>query len=128
MQTAFVELAADKNTASAVPSLFLSCPIVTAGGALCIWFSVTASNDQNNIHINRFEIRIDGGAPLHGAGFASTGPDHDAAVPLVYKATGIAAGAHTVEIWWSTGGGVLRCNPLTDANDSATVLVQEVTV
>lgn len=128
VQSKLTALAADKSTGSAVFSSLLSSTITTTtGGVLLIWVNVGASNDTNNIHDNIFAVFVDG-VRQRTAGFTSSGGAHHACVGIAVRMAGVAAGLHTVEIQWRTGGGTLSCNPTTDDNDVATILVQETTV
>lgn len=126
-QTAFARLAVDKTTNSAIYSTLISTSITTTGGDLLVWFSCSSSNDTNNVHGNVFAVFVDG-VKQQSAGFTSNGAAHHECVAINVKVTGLAAGAYTVAVQWKTDGGTLRCTPLSDDDDSASMIIQEVIV
>jgi hypothetical protein len=126
LQTQYARVTVDQPVFTGGPAPLLTVPIATsAGTSLLIHVSFSASNQQNN-QVGNFQLFIDG-APVQGAGVISAAGNSPNSGAIVHKATGLLAGAHTVQLMWSTNGGLL-VRPQTTINEHAALLVEEVTV
>jgi hypothetical protein len=107
-------------------------PITTTGGDLLVFFSAAA---ETNIPGSQtfFHLRVDGidqkGSTItHPAGGAG-GTNRAETTAIVAKLTGLAAGAHTVDVQWANdGSGATQTIDTTTGNEHGTLLVEEVSV
>jgi hypothetical protein len=120
------ELAADASTSSPVPAaLFAAPPITTGGGALLVTFFGTFSTASLPALVN-FMVMVDG-VLKKSIGITTTGVGLPTQAALLAKVTGVAAGAHVVEIFWATAAGTAQIRPITaSGSEQASVMVQEV--
>ena len=102
--------------------------ILGAGAStLLIHISFSASVDVNT-QVATFQLFIDAVA-VRGAGIISASGLAPNSGAIVYKATGLAAGAHTIQLRVTPGGGsTVRVRPTGTINEHASLLVEEVTV
>lgn len=127
LQTTFVEQVADTTTASASFVTLLTQSItIQTGSILLIDASASISDTGGTSNID-IQITIDG-TPARGCGTRTTATNVPGALALVYRKTGLAAGAHTVLVQWRTSAGTARCRPTTTVNEHASLRIQEVTV
>lgn len=127
LQTTFTELTLDTPTGSGTfVDLLTQAITIQAGSVLLIHFTASASNTSNATTID-FQITIDAAA-VRGTGMRTVAANIPSGNAIVYRKTGLSAGAHTVKVQWRTGGGQARIRPATTVNEHASLVIQEVTV
>lgn len=127
LQSTFIEQVADTTTTSASFVTLLTQSItIQTGSILLIDVSASISNTTNNNNVD-IQITIDG-TPARGAGTRVPVANQPGGFAIVYRKTGLTAGAHTVLLQWRTGANTARCRPTTTVNEHASLRIQEVTV
>jgi hypothetical protein len=135
IQTQVANVVVDTLIVAIVPAFAVLPPlaiviVIGAGNALLVNFSASGFNNAAG-NSTFFRLRVDG-VVVKGTAFsrpAGGGPNATASAPIVAKITGLAAGAHTVDIQAATTGGTTNINPVTALDSQhATLLVEEVSV
>lgn len=122
-QSAAVDLAVDSQEATGTFTPLLSLVLTTKAGFLLIFSSWAASATLAGL--GSFRLVLDGVA-LRGSAQTLSALATEAGA-LVQRVP-VAAGQHTVALDWRTQvGTVLRCRPVTIPDESASLLVLEVT-
>jgi hypothetical protein len=107
----------------------ISVPITTAGGSKLFISASFAATPTGAAVAGDFQLTLDG-TPLSGAGlFMNVSQPESGAI--VFEATGLGAGAHTVALQWRSGSALLgiRIRPVTaPGTEHASLYVQEQTV
>lgn len=125
LQSVFAEIAANTTTTSTAFVDLISQAITTSpGSALEISISASASNGTTG-NDQGFQLVIDGAA-VRGFSCRNTGGNTATSGALVYKKTGLAAGAHTVALQWKTSGNTARVDPAGTTVEHASLLIKEV--
>ena len=129
LQSAFVEVMANTTTVSVVFVAFDTITIaltkITAASALLIFFAVGASNSMNNQHVY-FRVRVDG-VVKRGIAVTSSGANGPESGAIILRVTGLASGAHTIDVQWRVDSGTGQCRPVAQPDsESASLLVEEV--
>lgn len=126
LQTLFTEIAVDTTTTSLTFVALLSQAVTTvAGSVVIVNFTCAGSNSANN-RSEFFQLLIDGVA-TRGTGFGvSVAAGAPGSAALTYRATGLAAGAHTFAIQWRVSASTGQIRPVTVINEHASLLIQEV--
>lgn len=128
LQSTFVEQTTNTTTTSATFVTLLTQAITTqAGSALLIEISASVSNTSGAPNSADMQLVIDGTA-ARGAGSRTIAAGVPFVFPIIYKKTGLAAGAHTILLQWRVGGGTLQCRPAATVNEHASLMIQEVIV
>lgn len=125
-QSLFTEITVDTTIASTTFATLLSRTItISAGNVVLIHFS-EANSSSSGSAVTFFRLTIDA-VVIRAAGTRSPAVGDPQGVSLVYRATGLAAGLHTVLIEWKNSSGTSRIRPVTvpDA-EFAGLLVEEV--
>jgi len=126
LQTTFVEQTTDTSTGSAAFGPLLTQVITTSASSFLIIHATTSfSNATNNTNPD-IQLVIDG-SPVRGAGERIAAASALVSMSIVYRKSGLVAGAHTVLLRWRTSGGSLRCRPVATVNEHASLVIQEVT-
>jgi hypothetical protein len=116
------------TTASGVFVTLLTLPIVTqVGTRLLVHATASSSNQSLTGQSVFFRVTLDGVAQRAFANIVSLlGGNTAQAGAVVLILTGLAAGAHTIELQWMTTGGTAQVRPIAAANqEHASLLVQE---
>jgi len=123
--SAFVEQISDITTTSTtfVDLGNVSITMVTAGAPCVCFFSCSASNATMNNVITSFRLMVDGVA-ARGTKFTynTTG----GGTTLTYRTGTLAAGSHIFKIQWSVAAGTGRIRALTQIDEGANLLVEEI--
>jgi len=128
VQSVFAQATTNQTTTSAVPVAFLSLSITILAGSIVLITATSSSSNTGATQQEFFDLYIDGAAIRGWANSGGTGSAGFAnAGGLVYRATGLAAGAHTIEIRWYVSGGTGQVRPVATIHEHASLLVQEVT-
>jgi len=125
-QSVFAGVAVDTTTASGVFVDLLTATITTtAGGILLIHANMSSSNSAVILApaTNSFQVLIDGVVQRGAACAAYTGSAFGASIGL---RVAVAAGLRTVKIQWKVSGTTGRIRPVTTTDESASLLVCEV--
>jgi len=134
LQTLVSDLAIDSSYTSgafaAIAGLNPVNIVTSPGTSLLIHFTVSGNNNSDSAG-SSFRLRVDG-VVIKGASYnrpTGTGGNAIASAAIVAKVTGLAAGAHVVDIEAITTGGTGTINALSEINsEHATLLVEEVSV
>jgi hypothetical protein len=129
LQSKFLEVTADTSTASTTFVSLLSLSVTTTAGTLLIKFDVTGELSAGSAMAS-FELQIDG-VVKRGCAFSSAFGNfaQPNSASVTYRVTGLAAGAHTVAIFWKTSTGTLSIKPVSiPTEEHASLLVEEVSV
>ena len=133
IQTQVADVVADTSVTGGafLPLVPLSIPIVIgAGNSLLVHFSASGQNPGGG-NLTLFRLLVDGvvvkGATFTRGGGGGPGGESTA---IVAKITGLAAGAHSVDIEWSAPtGGTTTIDAVSNPDGNhATLLVEEVSV
>jgi hypothetical protein len=128
-QSAMTEVTVDTTTASQVFVALLSLSITTRPNAVVlIHFSFAASNNAN--HGVAFSLQVDG-VTRRGAALNAVSTNANAGGgAIVYRVSGLAAGAHTIAVQWRTiAGGMAQIRPATQPDlEHAVLMVEEVSL
>jgi len=126
-QTLFTQITTDTTTTSTTFVAFLSQAVtIVAGSDVIVNFTCAGSQNANS-RTTFFQLLIDG-TPTRGTGFGqSVAANSPGSCALVYRATGLAVGAHTFAIQWRTSASTSQVRPATVINEHASLLLQEVT-
>jgi hypothetical protein len=125
VQSVFKELTVDTTTTSATFVTLLSQAITTTGGSLLIWFT-NSSSASNNSSTLGYRLTVDG-VVKRATGQRVAASNNPQSGALVYKCSGLSAGAHTVVIQWNTTVGTGAIKPVTNPDyDHASLLITEV--
>jgi len=103
----------------------LRIDITTTGGALIVQSLGSASNGTNNAVVF-FRVVVDG-IVRRGGSTKSNGGSGVTAMAVSLKLTGLTAGAHVVVVQWRVSSGTGQVRPITREDESASLLVEEVT-
>jgi hypothetical protein len=127
LKTDFTEIAVDTTTTSNSPTDLLSLAYtkLSATSALLIHISAAASIDNNDRWM-RMQLVIDGVAK-RGMSFQGLNSEGNTSA-MVYKATGLAAGARTIKIQWWVESDTGQIRPVTTSYEHCSIMVQEVEV
>jgi hypothetical protein len=97
---------------------------------LIVHFAASGFNNAAG-NSTQFRLRVDG-LGVKGSSFsrpAGGGPNGEATAAMIAKITGLAAGAHVVDIQANTTGGTTNINAASQPNEQGgTLLVEEVSV
>jgi hypothetical protein len=136
LQTLAAEVVADTVIVFGGIGVFALLPplsivvVVGAGNSLLVHFAASGFNTAAG-NSTLFRLRVDG-VVVKGSSFSRPtggGPNGEATAAIVKKITGLAAGAHTVDIQANTTTGTTTINAATQPNEQgATLLVEEVSV
>lgn len=128
IQTTYDEIAVDTTTTSTTYVTLLSRNVtVTAGTKLLIRFSACSSLNTATDQTIFFRLTVDGVVRVTAGRFST---DNNAIIgtSINYVATGLAAGSRTVLLEWRTTGNTAQIRSATIEGESASLLVEEVTV
>jgi hypothetical protein len=127
LQSTFTEQATNTTTGSAAFVTLLTQSItISAGSVLLIEVSASISNTNPNINMD-IQLNIDAAA-VRGAGLRPSAANQPNVASIVYRKTGLAAGAHTILLQWRTATNTAQCRPVATVNEHASIMIQEVTV
>lgn len=121
----------DTTTTAVVgaPATLLSRSFTKLGDAgsssLKITAALSPSNDNNDRGVVA-QIVVGGTRKVDGASSGKTTDYRHNTVTLVWIETGLAAGAHTVDLDWYVESDTGRCRPVTRQDESATLIVEEI--
>ena len=129
LQSAASVLASDQTTTSTTFGDLLTAAVTTSARSfLLIWISFTVSFTPNLSAAAMLRLTIDGTEYLRAGAEEFSDAQGGA---IVYRASGLAAGAHTIALQWrisSVGAGTFRCRPVTAEPEGAAIVVMEVSV
>ena len=143
IQTTHADVAAASTVAGGAFTTLVTVPIVTlAGSTLLVQFSASAQANGGaaNLIQTFYRLRLDG-VVMKGAGTTAppssggggTGGNREETAAIMARFTGLAAGAHVVDVEWATvnsgGGPTASINTALNPNSQhGTLVVEEVTV
>jgi hypothetical protein len=130
VQSQFDSVDADTNTNSTVFTDLLSAPITTTIGSF-LFVSFTASpSSVLGAFAGDFRLVIDG-TPVAGAAVFLPATDQPESAAIVWRQSGVGAGAHTVVVQWRVTSALrtIQIRPVTAPNNEhGSLYVAETTV
>ncbi len=127
-QTVYAEITADTATTDASapgPDLFSQAITTVAGSHLIIQFSASGYSSASGSVI-RFKLYVDGVLKKKCA-LSSPSASATECVGMLYKMTGLSAGAHTVSIeWYLSAAGTATINASSNDGHGASLLITEI--
>lgn len=81
----------------------MSVTLTTVGGDLLVWFETTATINTSSVS-GTFALDLDGGGEFAPRSFQQDNAVTYAAVLIMYRLTGVAAGSHTVKARFISNG------------------------
>ena len=120
-----IELQADTQTTSTTWADLLTLSVTTTGGALLLYADISATTSYSGASYS-LRVTVDGVA-VKGAGVYPGTSSVPMCGSLTCKKT-VAAGTHTVKLQWRVSRNTLYCQPVSQDDEHATLLVEEVSV
>lgn len=119
-------LGVDTTSTAAAAAVLLSTSITTQGGtSLVIWITLCASNNTINSSVHS-QLQVDGALISNTKSNTRNAANVSGTVGVTWMTGVLAAGAHTVDVmWWSGGGTTIQCRPNTQ-NEFCEVEIWEV--